>query len=101
MYTPGGTSGPSGDGGVRPGFALISNECVNAGGSSVRKSQLVPLPPASAGNCNGGAIQKLGSGGRAASFTGSTGPLVMCRTTVPVASSTSSVIAPAGFVASV
>src|SRR6266496_2117858 len=97
VYTPGGTSGPSGDGGVSPGLALISNAWVNTGGASARRSQFVRLPPASAGSWNGGAIQKFGSGGRAASFTGSTGPLVMCRTTVPAASRTSSVIAPAGF----
>ena len=29
---PGSASGPSGDAGVSPGVALISNECVNAGG---------------------------------------------------------------------
>src|SRR3954470_3772394 len=34
VYVPGGTSEPSGDAGVSPGFALISNECVNAGGAS-------------------------------------------------------------------
>ena len=99
MYTPGGRSGPSGDGGVSPGFALISNECENAGGSSVRRSQFTRFNPTAVGSGCGAAIQKLGSGGCAASLTGVTATLDMCRTTVPPASTTSSVISPAGFAA--
>jgi hypothetical protein len=34
VYVPGIATGPSGDAGVSPGFALISNECVNAFGES-------------------------------------------------------------------
>ena len=34
VYVPGSTNGPSGDGGVSPGFAAFSNVCANAGGGA-------------------------------------------------------------------
>src|SRR2546423_4091918 len=34
VYVAGGTTAPWGEAGVSPGFALISNVCVNAGGAS-------------------------------------------------------------------
>ena len=53
-------------------------------------------PPACIGSANGGATQKFGCGGRAASATGAIGALERCRTTAPAESSTSSVIVPDG-----
>src|SRR5579872_569075 len=101
VYTPGKAIGPSGDAGVRPGLALISNECENAGGGSYRKSQLTRLSPTAVGIGAGLASQKLGSGGSAASRTGVTGALERWRTTAPDASRTSSVMSPCGAAASV
>src|SRR5690349_9525065 len=40
VYVPGTTNGPSGDGGVSPGFAASSYVCANTGGASYRRSQL-------------------------------------------------------------
>jgi hypothetical protein len=56
--------------------------------------------PAFADIALGDAIQKLGSGGRAASFTGALGTLDMCLTSFPAASKTSSETGFAGRVAS-
>src|SRR5206468_5237758 len=67
VYVPGRTSGPSGDGGVSPGFALISNVCENASGELYRRSQFVRLLPTFLGSGCGTVTQKLGSGGRFAS----------------------------------
>src|SRR5260370_27000919 len=100
MYTPGTTSGPSGDGGVRPGLALISNECVKAGGGSYRKSQFVRFVPMLVESASGGAIQKLGSRGRAASGTGGGATLERWRTSRPLASEMSSMTSVVGRLAS-
>src|SRR5664279_971463 len=96
VYVPGGTSVPSGDAGVRSGFALISYVCVNALGASVRRSQVMRFVPAAAGIGLGISIQKFGSGGCADSFTSGIGALDRWRTTTPDASSTSIVITPSG-----
>src|ERR1700680_3532058 len=97
---PGAANGPSGDGGVRPGLALISNECVKAGGGSYRRSQLTRLVPTLVGIDRVGAIQKFGSGGWAASATGALGALDRWRTIPPDASITSRVIGDDGLDAS-
>src|SRR5579883_191145 len=96
VYVPGATRAPTGDAGVSPGLALISNVCTNAGGGSARRSQFVRFPPASVGSRNGGATQKFGCGGRAASGTGGCGTLDRCRTVRPAESSTSSVTSAVG-----
>ena len=50
VYVPGGASAPSGEAGVSPGLALISNECDAVGGASCRMSQWPRLRPALAGS---------------------------------------------------
>src|SRR4029077_14058081 len=97
---PGTASGPSGDGGVRPGLALISNECVNAGGGAYRRSQLSRFVQGLFGIARGGASQKFGSGGWAASATGAFGVLDIWRTIAPEASITSRLIGDDGLDAS-
>src|SRR6266446_10990326 len=97
---PGTASDPSGDGGVRPGLALISNECVNAGGGSYRRSQLTRFVPTLVGIAGGSASQKFGSGGRTASATGALGVLDIWRTIAPEASITSRLIGDDGLDAS-
>src|SRR2546422_3993282 len=94
VYTPGGTSGPAGDGSVSPGLALISNVRVNAGGSSMRRSQFTRLVPTTMGSGCGVAIQKLGSGGCAASLTGGAAAGGKGRTALPAPFSTAAAILP-------
>src|SRR5439155_1506774 len=97
VYRPGSASGPSGAIGVTPGLPLNSNECANAGGGSYRRSQLARLRPTFVESTRGGASQKLSIGGRAVSRTAREGALDMCRTTLPLASSTAIVMSDDGF----
>src|SRR5438552_19149367 len=89
MYAPGSASGPSGNAGVEPGLPLNAKVCANAGGGSYLRSHVARLSPTFTGSALGGSSQKLSIGGRAASRTDVVGELVRWRTTLPLASRTS------------
>src|SRR6266566_2365756 len=100
VYAPGSASGVSGNAGVEPGLPLNANVWANAGGGSYLRSHVARLSPTFMGSALGWASQKLSIGGRDASRTGVVGALVRWRTTLPLASRTSTAMWADGLTAS-